>query len=99
MPTSTGIQRTSPLTLAILMAAGIMSVPVMRAQMSANAASTPKFDVASIKRCGANETPPAVERGRGGGGGAVSDPGMFRTGCVSLRLLIQSAYIRYADGQ
>ncbi len=59
----------------------------------------PKFDVASIKRCGANDTPPAAERGRGGGGAAAGDPGMFHTGCVSLRLLIQSAYIRYADGQ
>ncbi len=85
---------------------GIVHVPAIRGQSAA--ADAPKFEVASVKRCTADDIAAARGlagsggRGAGGGGGvgrAFGDPGMFRTGCVPLRLLLQMAYIRYADGR
>lgn len=51
----------------------------------------PKFDVASIKPCDPNA---ARSGGRGGKGSA-----RFRRNCVTVKTLIQDAYIRFADGQ
>lgn len=74
---------------------------VSASQDGIRAQSPPKFEVASVKRCTLENMPPspAGERGGKGGEGALGDPGMFRTGCVTTRALIQTAYIRYANGQ
>ena len=37
--------------------------------------------------------------GRGGGNGNLGDPGLFRTRCVTVRFLVQTAYVYYANGQ
>jgi uncharacterized protein (TIGR03435 family) len=77
----------------LALAVGVLNAPAAGAQN----ASPPKFEVASIKRCTLEESPGGGP-GRSGGGSAPRDPGMFRTGCVPVALLIEAAYIRYADG-
>ncbi|HTX37345.1 MAG TPA: M56 family metallopeptidase [Bryobacteraceae bacterium] len=87
-------------------ALGMLHTPAVHAQSAA--ADALRFEVASVKRCTTEDIANARGRagsggrGAGGGGGAGSafgDPGMLRTGCVPLRLLLQMAYIRYAEGQ
>jgi len=92
---------TAAAALALPVAIGVVNAPAVRAQSSQSLpVSQPRFEVASIKRCALDDTPFAASGGRGGGGGgAIGDPGMFRTGCVTVRALIQTAYIRYANGQ
>jgi bla regulator protein blaR1 len=91
--------------LAVPVAVGVVSAPAIQAQSAS--VPRPKFEVASVKRCTLQDMPPAGARGTGGGrgsggvgggGAAFGDPGMFRTGCVPVRWLIQMAYIRYAEG-
>jgi len=82
---------------------GLLNGPAIWAQ-SAQSASLPrpKFEVASIKRCTLDQMQSSRTGGRGGGGGGggvIVDPGLFRTGCVTVRGLIEAAYIRYANGQ
>jgi uncharacterized protein (TIGR03435 family) len=85
-------------TLAMPIAVGVLNSPVIRAQSLPSAtAPPPKFEVASIKRCSLDDLP--VGAGRGSGAGVMGDPGMFRTGCVTVRGLIQTAYVRYRDGR
>ena len=79
--------------LAAPMIVGIMNAPYSRAQSAA--APTPKFQVASIKRC-------KDEPGRRQGGGE-SSPGRLSIGCLVLAGdnnlgLIQRAYVRNAGG-
>jgi uncharacterized protein (TIGR03435 family) len=50
----------------------------------------PKFEVASVKPC-------KLDGGRGSGGGR-SDPGRLSIHCLPLKMLIESAYLRYANG-
>ena len=80
---------------------GVLNAPAIRAQSAPQ--STPKFEVASVKPCTPQDVPPADgarNGGRGaGGGGALGDPGLFRTPCVPVHMLIQTAYIRFASGQ
>jgi uncharacterized protein (TIGR03435 family) len=61
--------------------------------------AAPKFEVASIKPCTLDGGPAGGGRQGGGGGASPGDPGMFRSGCLPVRMLIQMAYIVYADGQ
>ncbi len=79
---------------------GITNTPAIRAQSSQSAPSPrPKFEVASIKRCTVAASEDMARSGGRSGGGVLGDPGMFRTPCVTVRALIEGAYIRYADGQ
>jgi bla regulator protein blaR1 len=85
--------------LAIPVVVGALNVPAIGAQ-SSQSAPRPKFEVASIKRCNAADLgSQEMARGGGRGGGVLGDPGMFRTPCVTVRALIEGAYVRYADGQ
>lgn len=73
---------------------GITNTPAVRAQSShpAPSAATPRFEVASIKRC--NEI--VAEGGRGGGGSGTgrSSPGRLDLPCQPVRSFIRVAYIR-----
>jgi uncharacterized protein (TIGR03435 family) len=51
----------------------------------------PRFDAASIKPCDPDAAQP------GGRGGKIS--ARFRRNCVTIKTLIQDAYIRFADGK
>ncbi|HEY4084955.1 MAG TPA: M56 family metallopeptidase [Bryobacteraceae bacterium] len=80
----------------LLAGAGVVavSVPILVGTMNA---STPRFDVASIKLC--NDVP-----GNKWGAGAAYSPGRMNTGCLPLAAedstgLIQRAYVRFADGR
>jgi len=85
--------------LAMPIVVGVLNAPAIGAQSAPSApAPRPKFEVASIKPCTLEDMPPGGGRGSGSGG-ALGDPGMFRTGCVPVRALIEGAYIRYADGK
>ena len=55
------------------------------------AAARPRFDVASIRRCGQNTS------GRGGGPGSFS-PGRMTIDCQVVKGLIEVAYLMNADG-
>lgn len=84
--------------LVISIVAGILSAPAIRAQSSP--ASSPKFEVASIKPCQAGDTSSGGGRGGEGGGGRVSgDPGRLRLKCQTVEDLIRSAYLEYANGK
>ena len=61
-----------------------------------------KFKATSVKPCGdastdrkTGEVFPGVRGGRGGG----SSPGRLRLGCWTVKELVLSAYVRYANGQ
>ena len=91
------VAATAALTMPVLV--GVLQAPAMRAQSTA--APRRRFEVASVKRCTAQEMPVprgSGGRGAGGGGGSLGDPGIFRTGCMPVRMLIQMAYIQFADG-
>lgn len=57
-----------------------------------------KFEIASVKPCNLEPSPDGGG-GRGGGNGGLGDPGLFRTRCVTVRFLVQTAYVYYANGQ
>jgi uncharacterized protein (TIGR03435 family) len=85
-----------------LVVALVMGAPANGAQSPESASSQPpKFEVASIKRCSAADLASEDGSRNGGrsGGAVLGDPGMFRTPCVTVRALIEGAYVRYADGQ
>jgi uncharacterized protein (TIGR03435 family) len=74
-----------------------MDAPAIRAQspkgpVQSAVVPTPKFEVASIKPCGADLAPNA----RGGGGN--SSPGRLNIECQTVMGLIQAAYVIFADG-
>jgi uncharacterized protein (TIGR03435 family) len=71
---------------------GIGHAPAARAQ--AAAAPTPKFEVASIKPCKEYNAP---GEGRVVGNERMS-PGRLSVNCLSLGVLIQNAYLTFADG-
>ena len=71
---------------------GILNAPHVRAQSPA--ASTSKFEVASIKPCKAGEG----GGGRGGGSGGAP-PGRLSENCVTVSSLIRQAYVQYANGR
>jgi len=81
-------------TVAIPLAIGSLEAPGLRAQPAD--VPRPGFEVASVKPC---TFAPMPDSGRGGGGASAGDPGMFRTPCLSVRVLIQTAYVRYANGR
>jgi uncharacterized protein (TIGR03435 family) len=81
-----------PVQAAQIQAAPNKTPPVQTAAPQPPAATTPKFDVASIRPCDPNEVPPG---GRGGGRAT----GSFRVDCVNVMTLIERAYVRFADGR
>jgi len=86
------------MTLAIVV--GMLSVPAIRAQspqslaQSATAAK-PKFEVASVKPCKAED---GGSGGRKGGGGSPP-PGRLDLPCRTVMDLVKMAYLQYADGK
>jgi bla regulator protein blaR1 len=79
--------------LAIPVVIGILNAPAIRAQSGPR----PKFEVASVKLCQPGEAPSGG--GRKGGGGAGPDPGLLSIACQPVERLIQTAYLRFADGK
>ena len=80
---------------------GVGSVPVIRAQSSAQAAVTKlAFDVVSIRRCmpGDELNGPPGGRGGGGGRGPRFSPGRLRMQCLDLSDMILTAYIDLGTG-
>ena len=71
---------------------GIIHAPIARAQ-----SDTPKFEVASIRRCTMDAVPAGGARGSGATS-AFGDARFFRTPCLPVQMLIRTAYIRFADG-
>jgi hypothetical protein len=89
----TGLAVAGVVTLTAPILTGVLNAPAIEAQSSATA--TPKFEVASIKRCRAE---PGGMRG-----GGESSPGRLSTGCDLLvdennLGLIQRTYVRFSGG-
>jgi len=74
----------------------VLALPIALALHAAQPA--PKFEVASIKPCQAEDSG-GGRNGRGGTGAPVISPGRLHLGCYDLRLLIRQAYFVYADGR
>jgi bla regulator protein BlaR1 len=78
---------------------GMVNAPGIEVQSSSLAQSappaTPKFEVVSVKPCKADTASP----GRIGGLGIRATPGRLSADCVPLKILIQHAYLVYANGQ
>jgi uncharacterized protein (TIGR03435 family) len=72
--------------VALVLVFGILNASWSQAQSPS--AATPKFEVASIRVCGAD-----APAGRGGGGRSARDPGMLRIGCQTVENLIRQAYL------
>jgi bla regulator protein BlaR1 len=72
-------------TLAAPIVIGILNAPAMQGQSSA---PTPKFEVATVKRCVERRAP-----------GIDSSPGKATVNCTTVANLIDMAYHRYANGQ
>src|SRR6185312_500023 len=73
-------------------AVGVLNAPAVGAQSP----PSPRFEVASIKRCAEQDrtAPSPGNRGRGGGRGPdAGDSGMLRIMCRSLQILIAQAYV------
>jgi uncharacterized protein (TIGR03435 family) len=83
---------TAALAIPILM--GILNAPGIHAQPSPR----PKFEVASVKPCKPADAPPAGG-GRKGAGASGNDPGRLSLTCQPVERLIQTAYVRFADGK
>jgi len=58
-------------------------------------AQSPKFEVASVKPCKGNDLPPGARQGDAGG---KSSPGTLHIDCITLRSLINQAYVLFANG-
>jgi uncharacterized protein (TIGR03435 family) len=78
---------------AIPVTVGMLNIRTGRTQ---TASAPPKFEAASIRRCTVNQA--VLRAARGSGASTLGDSTMFRTPCISLRSLIRTAYIRYANG-
>jgi uncharacterized protein (TIGR03435 family) len=75
--------------LSALAAIGLLSAPAMRGQ-----SATAKFEVASIRPCNEDN----LARRNGGGPGSFS-PGTLNLPCLSVKALIDRAYLAWADGR
>ena len=76
---------------------GVLNAPSIQAQSTqaqSTPAATPKFEVASIRPC---ESAPAGAGTRSGGIGV--SPGRLRVSCVSVRFMIQIAYVPDANSK
>jgi len=82
--------------IALSVVAGFLE-PVSRAQ----SATTPRFEVASIKPCKAVDVAPVagVKSGRGGAGRVTGSPGRLNAECQTVANLIRDAYLSYPKGE
>ena len=64
-------------------------------------ATTPKFEVASIRACKAGDVAPARggKSGRGGAGRVSGSPGRLNVECRTVASLIRDAYLSYPSGE
>jgi uncharacterized protein (TIGR03435 family) len=80
-----------------LLAIGVLSIRIVAADRAAQGtanAARPKYDVATIKPCEAEENPTGA-RGTAGGTNASISPGRFFVPCVTTEQLIYLAYASY----
>ena len=82
--------------IALSVVAGFLASP-SRAQ----SATTPRFEVASIKPCKAVDVAPVagVKSGRGGAGRVTGSPGRLNAECQTVANLIREAYLSYPKGE
>jgi len=80
------------------MKAIFQGVLVMLFVTTASPPQTPKFEVASIKRC-ENTSGTGGSRGGGGGGNMTVQTNRIRMECTTVKQVIQWAYYRYPDGK
>jgi len=78
-------------TVAICAAAAAILAAGTLVRAQSKAVATPKFEVASIRRC-------KEEPGQRGGGGN-SSPGRLRVNCTTVKGLINQAYLLFANGR
>jgi hypothetical protein len=76
----------------LLLGLAIMSVPASLAQSAG--ADTPKFEVASVKSCKAED---GGGGGRRGGSAGSPSPGRLDLPCRTVIDLVKMAYLQYAD--
>jgi uncharacterized protein (TIGR03435 family) len=97
---------TGPILVGLLIGVGV--IPEIHAQPPARtpkpqpAAPRQKFEVASIRRCDAKAAARGgrgSSGGEGGGLGSAWSPGRITRTCVTAMMLVQDAYVRYADGK
>jgi uncharacterized protein (TIGR03435 family) len=75
--------------VAVPLVVGAVTGPTVRAQSAQPAtASTPKFEVASIRPCAQDQPSPL----------AAASPGRYSSGCRTLPSLIYTAYMLFANG-
>ena len=87
--------------LAMTAAIGVAGAPAIQAQSPQAAvrlAKTPRFEVASVKRCKV-EASGGVAGKKGGGGRIRWDPGRLNEECQTVFNLIRDAYLAYPDGK
>ena len=67
----------------------------------AQSATTPKFEVASIRTCKAEDIAPAAgtKGGRAGAGRVSGSPGRLSVECRTVASLIRDAYLSYPSGE
>jgi uncharacterized protein (TIGR03435 family) len=94
-PISVKIDFTKKLVLVLVGTAGMGVINAQSIQAQSQKSPLPKFEVASIKPCKLDDRPSSGGRG---GVGVLGDPALFRTSCVTVRALIEGAFIRYANG-
>src|SRR5215831_4034685 len=85
----------------VLLLAIVMSITGPRATSAQNA-TTPKFDVVSVKPCvpgeGAGRAQPGQRGGGGGGGGMRATPGRLYVNCMTvIEMINQSVFLFGAD--
>ncbi len=90
--------------LAAPVVVGVMNAQYIKAQSAA--AARPQFEVASVKACPPRGSVAAPGGGGGGrdgkgsrGGGAAESPGAMYLPCLPFRILIQEAYVNFANGE
>jgi uncharacterized protein (TIGR03435 family) len=77
-------------------AAIVVGMISVHASLAQSVPATPKFEVASVKPCKADD---GGGGGRNGGGGGSPSPGRLNLPCRTVIDLVKMAYLQYADGK
>jgi uncharacterized protein (TIGR03435 family) len=85
--------------VSMVFAAGALDLDQQQAPQTRPVADAmPVFDVVSIKPCAGTDTGGKSGRGgRGGSGGANATPGRLHVNCMTVRDMVQRAYVQFQD--
>ncbi|HEY1342691.1 MAG TPA: TIGR03435 family protein, partial [Bryobacteraceae bacterium] len=83
--------RAAPFLVGMMQALPILA-QAQQSSVPASHAAPPKFEVVSVKSCKGDDLPPGRRRG------GNSSPGTLRIDCMTVRNLINQAYILFANG-